>query len=145
MQPPSRQTVYARLEVVVSNSANYGDDRVWFFYRDVSLIIKLYSDAACTQPYTPSAPLDYTIDKYGWYETLTTAGYYPHVDITGTIPAGESEYMAEEYIVFDEESTEYDGGGNLIYLQRYAYDYELLSVGDDYVIVPPVVYPSHPF
>ena len=130
--------------MVVSNTANYGDDRVWFFYRDVTLNIKLYSDAACTQPYTLPAPVNYTIDKYGWYETLTTAGYYPHVDLTGTIPAGVSEYIAEE-TVFDEESTEYDGGGNLTYLQRYAYDYELLSVGTGFVIVPPVIYPSHPF
>ncbi|HEX6426663.1 MAG TPA: hypothetical protein VF008_03210 [Niastella sp.] len=141
----SRQDIYARLEVVVSNTANYGDDHVWFLYHDVSLKIQFFSDAACTQPYTLTSALDYKIERTGTYETLSSMTTLPKIYIEGTAPSGVSEWMAEEFTVFDETDTSYDGAGHVTSLSKYVYDYQLVyTAASDYIVVEPVVYPTHP-
>jgi hypothetical protein len=140
--PPRPEFIYARMEVVISNTANYGDSHVWFLYHDVTLKIQFFSDEACTEPYTLPGPADYQIAKTGTWETISSSGNFPVDYIEGTIPAGESEYIVTE-TVFDEESSEYHDG-NLVGLERYVFDYELLSASYSVVVVP-VVYPSHPY
>jgi hypothetical protein len=141
----SRQDIYARLEVVVSQTANYGDDHVWFLYHDVSLKIQFFSDEACTQPYTLTSALDYKIERSGTYETLNSMTTLPNIYIEGTAPPGVSEWMAEEFTVFDEEDTGYEGAGHVTSLSKYVYDYQLVYTAPfDYMVVEPVVYPTHP-
>jgi hypothetical protein len=139
---PRHDNIYVRMEVVVSNVANYGDSHVWFFYRDVTLKIQFFSDEACTQPYTLTTPADYKIAQTGFYETLSSSGSLPTDYIEGTVPAGESEYIVSE-TVFEEENSEFHNG-ELFDYSLYVYDYELQEAGYA-IVVPAVVYPSHPF
>lgn len=140
------EIIYARLDQVISNSGSSGNAGYSSYFSEISVVIKYFWDDACTQPYTLTTPLDWKIDAFGMYENLDNAGwdagFYPHYDIEGTTPAGASEILVNQYLPFDDEYYEYVNG-QLVYMTRSAYDYELVYVEYNYEIVYPTIFPIH--
>jgi hypothetical protein len=140
------EIIYARLDQVISNSGSSSDPNYSSYFSEISVVIRYFWDDACTQPYTFTTPLDWEIDAFGMYERFDNSGwdvgFYPHYPITGTTPAGVSEYLVSQNLPFDDEYYEYQNGQQ-VYMNRSAYDYELVYVEYNYEIVYPTVFPIH--
>jgi hypothetical protein len=141
------EIIYARLDQVISNSGSSGGGGSYSsYFSEISVVIKYFADEACTVPYALPTALDYKIDAYGMYEHEDAAGwyagFYPHYQIEGTTPAGATEILVDDNLPFDDEYYEYENG-QLVYLDRSAYDYELMIVEYNYAIVYPTVFPIH--
>ena len=143
---PTPATIYARLEVnltdVNNSSYDVSNDIIGYnYYQYVSVHIRFYSDAACTQPYTLTTNISYDIQQYGYFETessfSSTSGGYQ-----GTALAGTNEVFIDSVLPFEYFWAHYNVNTSQYDLYEKSRDDYTLYIGSGVTQQPPV-YPGH--
>lgn len=88
---PVTTTIYARVELSNFNYYNvsYGYLDEYSEYQDAEVTIKLYSDVACTIPYTSTSNLNVMVETLYENNSTFSSGYYAY-PTTYSIPLGTS-------------------------------------------------------
>lgn len=140
------QTIYARIEVENYQESSWDDtyndgSRYTGFIKNGDVVVKFYSDAACTQALTLTAPLTVYMSTDGFMETSTNYFTNPSTE-SYSIPAGVDKYVFTGISSLGGQDYWYDSDGNLADYEYWRDYYHLSANGTQYVIVQPNQVPA---
>lgn len=140
-------TIYARLEVELTESGQSSGYNSYFdalednYNQWVSMYLRFYSDAACTQPLVLPQNVTYSVQQSGWYETESSFQFTSGNLWQGTAQAGVSEVYFDNILPFEYLWAVYDSNGYIL-LEKAKDDYSVTSIGTNCTLRP-AVYPQH--
>jgi hypothetical protein len=137
-------TIYARLEINLSDSTFYNDGEFMVSNKMVSGYVRFYSDDACTIPYNVPANINYSIRQCSHYEsgnTVTDGCSLPE-HFQGITYVGEHEAWLDDILGWEYYEMMFNWNtGEWEFSVKGWDDYELVSA--DNCIIKPPVYPPH--
>jgi hypothetical protein len=135
-------TIYARLEIEPHEPENTSSPTETFYMKTVAVYLRFYTEATCTNRIAVPRSINYSVTVCGYMNYLESINphCYPN-SYTGTA-YGVSEINLADPSSFEGLWQVYDEIGNLIYMEKWVDDYELMSVDNNCVILPPLQ-PAH--
>jgi hypothetical protein len=110
--------------------------------KTVAVYLRFYTEATCTNRIAVPRSINYSVTVCGYMNYLESINphCYPN-SYTGTA-YGVSEINLADPSSFEGLWQVYHEIGNLIYMEKWVDDYELMSVDNNCVILPPLQ-PAH--